>query len=174
MIKTCKYIWLYLSLIRLLTNILEYGDYWGGPNYHKSLTGERGRVESEKKKNATVEAASRWKKNPLVCLKIEERKLQAEDCAWFPEVENGRKWIGLRHLAGGGGSDNTLILAQGICQAYGVKKYVLLERPLCLWYFGALWKPSTPSDTCEILFKVAEPLSIPTSPVVLHPCQHLV
>lgn len=27
MIKTCKYIWLHLSLIRLLINVFEYGDY---------------------------------------------------------------------------------------------------------------------------------------------------
>lgn len=64
MIKTCKYIWLHLSLIRLLINVFEYGDYWGGPNYHKSLTGERGRVESgRKKKDATVETdgeKTRW------------------------------------------------------------------------------------------------------------------
>jgi hypothetical protein len=49
-IRTCEYIWLCFSLIRLLISVLEYGDYSCGPNYHESLKGERGRVESGGKK----------------------------------------------------------------------------------------------------------------------------
>lgn len=45
MVRTCEYIWSCVSLIRLLISILEYGDYSGGTNYHKSLKGERGGVK---------------------------------------------------------------------------------------------------------------------------------
>ena len=59
MIRTCEYIWLCVSLIRLLISILDYGDYSGGPNYQESLKGERGGRMESGKKDPTVETASR-------------------------------------------------------------------------------------------------------------------
>lgn len=49
MIRISEYIWLHVTLFQVVNQFsLAYGDYSGGPNYHWSSKGGRGRMESEK------------------------------------------------------------------------------------------------------------------------------
>lgn len=69
---------------------LAYGDYSGGPNYHWSSKGER--KDGVRKKDKTVETASRWGK--LVFLKGRKDALSRGGCL----LSEGRKPISLWHL----------------------------------------------------------------------------